>query len=389
MNEVKLAVITPTYNRISNIPNAIKMLQSQILDGIEFIIVDDGSKDGSYELLQKLTQQDKRFTILKQENKGPSAARNNALAVAKGDYIGFFDIDDAIPQNYFDALYNEAIKSNADIVYTSYNNIYHRIVDGNNLESHIKNLRNGAIWDKIYKKSLIEDNNITFEEGLYTADNLWCIKTFTKAKKITLLNQPSYEYTLQSDSIGKDNSKQQKRKNDIFIIIDKILTYANQNQYTEDEINQLKYFLVKTYSCYPKDKKYQKKLYQTLGVPEPTLPKIPLSTKILLKFKKVLHIISKEEYKHQKELAYINHSSLFDEKWYISQNPDIANSNINPQEHYLKYGWKEGLNPSPKFDGNRYLQDNQDVLNANVCPLVHYLTIGAREGRFYDVVVTQ
>lgn len=381
MNKVKISVIVPTYNRISNIPNAIKMLQSQILDGIEFIIVDDGSKDGSYELLQELTKSDKRFIIKKQENKGPSAARNNALLVAKGEYIGFFDIDDAIPQNYFDTMYYEAIKNSADIVYTSYNNISHITNETKELKTHLKILRNGAIWDKIYKKSLIEDNNITFEEGLYTADNLWCIKTFTKAKKITLLNSPSYEYNLQSDSIGKDNSKQQKRKNDIFIVIDKILTYANQNQYTEEEIYQLKLFLAKTYSCYPKDKKYQKKLYQTLGIDQPQVPQISLSTKILLKFKKVLHLISKEEYKFQKELAYVKKSSLFDENWYLSQNPDIADKKITPVEHYIKYGWKERLNPSQKFDGNAYLQDNQDVAKANICPLVHYVTIGIKEGR--------
>ena len=74
-------------------------------------------------------------------------------------------------------------------------------------------------------------------------------------------------------------------------------------------------------------------------------------------------------------------SSLFDENWYLSQNPDIADKKITPVEHYIKYGWKERLNPSQKFDGNAYLQDNQDVAKANICPLVHYVTIGIKEGR--------
>lgn len=386
MYNIKISVIIPTYNRISNIPNAIKMLQSQEIADIEFIIIDDGSTDNSFELLQELTKTDKRFIILRQENKGPSAARNKALKIAKGEYIGFFDIDDKILSDYFSSLYETAIKNNADIVYTSYNNISHITDRTTNLKTHLKILRNGAIWDKIYKQTLIKDNNISFEEGLYTADNLWCIKTFTKAQKVTLVNYPSYEYSLQTDSIGKDKSKQQKRKKDIFVVIDKIIAFAYQNSYTEEEIVQLKLFLAKTYSCYPKDKAYQNKLYNILGIQKPQTPRISIVTKTLLKIKKILRMINKDEYKHQKELAYIKKSSLFDEEWYIAQSPDIANSNISAQEHYIKYGWKEGLNPSQKFDGNMYLKDNQDVANANICPLVHYITIGAREGRIYSSV---
>ena len=103
------------------------------------------------------------------------------------------------------------VTNDADIVFTSYNNIKHHLQTAPTRLHRLQTLRNGAIWDKIYKKELIENNNITFAEGLYTADNLWCIQTFTHAQSLNLTNTPVYQYALQADSIGKDKNKQLKK----------------------------------------------------------------------------------------------------------------------------------------------------------------------------------
>jgi hypothetical protein len=77
----------------------------------------------------------------------------------------------------------------------------------------------------------------------------------------------------------------------------------------------------------------------------------------------------------------LRESSLFDKRWYLQQNPDVAKAGKDPLLHYLRSGAKKGRNPSPQFDGNWYLAHNRDVAAAGMNPLVHYVRFGATEGR--------
>ncbi|WP_417692159.1 glycosyltransferase [Roseibium sp.] len=74
-------------------------------------------------------------------------------------------------------------------------------------------------------------------------------------------------------------------------------------------------------------------------------------------------------------------SDLFDAPWYLRANPDVAENEIDPALHYLRFGAAEGRQPSPDFDGERYLEENIDVLESGVNPLIHYLLHGQHEGR--------
>lgn len=79
--------------------------------------------------------------------------------------------------------------------------------------------------------------------------------------------------------------------------------------------------------------------------------------------------------------ALIQRSELFDAAWYLAQNPDVAQSGIDPARHYLLHGWLEGRNPSPLFDGREYLSRHPELYGLGVNPLVHYLQIAWREDR--------
>lgn len=74
-------------------------------------------------------------------------------------------------------------------------------------------------------------------------------------------------------------------------------------------------------------------------------------------------------------------SKYFNKRWYLKQYPDVKKAGIDPIEHYLKYGWKEGRNPSQEFDTKGYLARYNDVKNAKLNPLLHYEKYGKREGR--------
>ncbi len=392
---IKVSVITPIYNREKFVPQMVTYLRSQTLQEIEFLIINDCSEDETLPLLQELTTGDKRFRILSEkQNNGPSVCRNRAIDMAKGQYIGFFDSDDKIPEDYFLKLYEIAESSGADIVYTAYNGWHHKEGDITDLNMKLSSLRNGAVWDKLYRTSMLRDNKITFAEGLYTADNLFNIKAFWFAGKVKLINSPVYKYTLQADSIGKARNREEKRKKDILEVSRQALLFAEERDFSKAATEELKRFLYRTYPDYPQDKQFQKSLKKILKMARPKVQTI-VSTKLckgakmttgVLKTMRLLYLINKEKYNEKRYIELIKASDLFDTKWYLAQNPDVKSKKISAAKHYVKYGWKEGRNPSPKFDGNAYLAEYDDVAAANLCPLVHYIISGCKEGRYYSSV---
>jgi len=85
--------------------------------------------------------------------------------------------------------------------------------------------------------------------------------------------------------------------------------------------------------------------------------------------------------KFSKDYWIIKFSGLFDKAYYLKQYDDVRRADIDPIEHYVLYGWKEGRNPAPWFDTKFYLENNPDVANAGVNPFVHWIRWGRREGR--------
>lgn len=106
----------------------------------------------------------------------------------------------------------------------------------------------------------------------------------------------------------------------------------------------------------------------------------------LLKLKRFLRLMDKKEFKERLTIERIRQSDFFDEKWYLSQNPNIDNS-VDVARHYFKYGWKEGKNPSRTFDMKQYFELYPEVLNKGVCPLANLL-IRTRKKKFpkFDIV---
>jgi hypothetical protein len=83
----------------------------------------------------------------------------------------------------------------------------------------------------------------------------------------------------------------------------------------------------------------------------------------------------------KREYDLVAGSGLFDEKFYLSRNTDVADSGADPLAHYLRQGWRERRNPNPLFDTHWYLETYPDVAQSGVNPLVHYLRFGGFAGR--------
>jgi len=394
MKHTKVSVIIPVYNRVNLVDDALKILKSQTLKDIEFLIVDDGSEDGSYDYLVKTTKSDERFKIFRlDENSGPSNARNFAINQATGEYIGFFDIDDKIPKNYFEKLFKSATENKVDIVFTTYNNLKHsKIGKLTDLTEKIESLYDGALWDKLFKTSLIIQNSIDFPVGLYCADNVFVFKAFYYTKSVFVCNNPIYTYSLSSDSISCDSAKEVKRKSDILKILEIIVNFVKKNGFTQEQISAGYNFLQRTFDVYHDDEQFCRKRDNILLKIRPKRLYSCKSRKIRVKsgmfwirMGKNLGIISREDFEKLLDAKQIEKSGLFDTEWYFEQYPEVAEIYINPVMHYLETGWKQGYNPSPRFDTNKYLSMYPDVADAKICPLLHYVKFGCKEGRLPEL----
>ncbi len=375
---IKISVITPTYNREKYVKNAIEYLKTQTLEGIEFIIIDDGSVDNTLKELKKATGTDKRFKIIGYKgNKGPSYARNQGLEVSQGEYIGFFDIDDTIPEDYYEILYKTAKENNADI------SIATSGTQPKNLEERLNLLRKGSVWDKIYKKEFLIKNKISFLEGYFTADTLFTIQAIYQATSLNITEKTKYDYKLQMDSIGFDNKHIQKRKRDIFIVLKHINDFIENKNLSLDEKKAFQSFVERCFSGYQNDKTFQKQLYKEIGLKQ---KKNKEKNMFLLRLAKNLHIINSKKYKELRAIDLFKSSELFNAEWYLKTYPDVKESNTMPEKHYYKYGWKEGRNPSPLFNNNAYLKEYYDVRDTGRNPLEHYLISGQYEGRYYTSI---
>lgn len=107
---VKVSVIVPVYNGGEFIELCIKDILNQTLKSIELILINDGSEDNTLQICQKYAKYDNRITLINQENKGVSTARNNGIDKATGKYICFIDSDDRIKEDYLENLYSIAEK---------------------------------------------------------------------------------------------------------------------------------------------------------------------------------------------------------------------------------------------------------------------------------------
>lgn len=214
MSNVKVSIIIPVYNPRELLVKCLDSVINQTLRDIEIICIDDGSSDGSIDILNEFYQKDNRIKIFRQKNKGAGFSRNLGLEHANGDYIVFLDSDDWIEKDMCETLYKKAINSNCDLIlFNAFRHLENNTTKDlihfpNNINensetftfdyTYIKNkVFNGyfgVIWCKFYKKTFLKENNIIFENHKMFQDVEFHIKTLLLAKKIAYCHNVFYHY---------------------------------------------------------------------------------------------------------------------------------------------------------------------------------------------------
>ncbi len=119
----RLSVILPVYNAEETLERTLACLRHSTEESLEILCVNDGSKDKSGAILQKVALEDARFIVIEQENQGVSTARNTALKACSGEYVIFVDADDEVTADYFSNLLQEAEANRADLVVCGYSTV--------------------------------------------------------------------------------------------------------------------------------------------------------------------------------------------------------------------------------------------------------------------------
>lgn len=192
---IDISVIIPVYNVDKYIKSTIKSLIKQTYKNIEIIIINDNSTDSTLEICNMYAKLDSRIKVFNQPyNCGAARARNRGLSIAKGKYIFFMDSDDYIDLNMLENLFNKAEEEEVDLIICGY--YFETIKQLNDktkvlskfsksfkskkynnkeelMEDYIKLWDNAMlynIWNKLYKKDIIDKNNILFKDLLISED---------------------------------------------------------------------------------------------------------------------------------------------------------------------------------------------------------------------------
>lgn len=210
----KVSVIVPAYNCEKTIEETINSIEEQTYKNIEVIIVDDGSKDNTFEKCKKLASIYNNIILFYKENGGVSSARNKGLELASGDYISFIDSDDLLKQDMIETLVYDIQNYKADMSICGYiiknmSGYEKKCYDTNNiLEFDKYELLNEffyekkiavSLWNKLFKRKVIE--NIKFDETLkINEDKLFLFNVILNSNTCVYHDVSKYIYVKRENS---------------------------------------------------------------------------------------------------------------------------------------------------------------------------------------------
>lgn len=227
MTNNKISVIIPVYNAEKYLDRCIDSIINQTYKNIEIILVNDGSKDNSLNICKKYQKLDKRIKLINKKNEGVSIARNKGIEIATGEYLYFCDADDYLDIHALEYYYKEI--QNSDLIISDYYivNENKNIKKSNSFPKNIRidtikeidnlkisllsnsykhsNILNGDytgeglgfVWNKLFRKSIVDKNNIRFPKGIILCEDVCFIyKYLDNCKKIKLINKPLYYHEI-------------------------------------------------------------------------------------------------------------------------------------------------------------------------------------------------
>lgn len=236
----KISIIIPNYNNEKYLDRCIDSAINQKYKEVEIICVDDKSTDNSVSILKKYAKLDDRIKlILLEENAGVSNARNKALKACTGDYVCFLDSDDYIEPNFCTELYKSITTKNSDIAcggHIKVTSLNQRLgkwrptkdISFNPIKDVHDFTRYRNVTQKLFKISIIRDNNIWFNTDLnYMEDALFLITYLKHSKSISGVKRILYDVQINSNSLCRNQDLKSRREKDKIMAMKAISDVSN------------------------------------------------------------------------------------------------------------------------------------------------------------------
>ena len=212
----KISIVIPAYKVDDYIEKCIRSLENQDLpkEDYEIIVTNDGSPDRCQEIVELLQLEFPNIILINQENQGVSMARNNAIAIANGDYILPIDPDDYVLPNVLHEVYQNASSRNLDVLYLAYeifdakgNSVWetkyedktNQIFDGFNgyfAPRGVKIKDPDRSWAILYRREILQQYNVKYPKNVpFLEDGLFLGKVFTVANRVGFMTDKFYQRT--------------------------------------------------------------------------------------------------------------------------------------------------------------------------------------------------
>lgn len=206
-SQPKISVIVPVYKTEGLLDRCVESIVGQTYKNLEIILVDDGSPDNCPAMCDEWAEKDSRIRVIHKENGGVSSARNAALDIATGDYIGFVDSDDWIEPEMYSSLIQKISESGKNIALCSYYAVEisgeryecRCVVDKEVLDKDdyfrfvVLGGDGGYIWNRLYDADILKE--VRFDEDIwYSEDLLFNFKTAQKSNGAAILDKIEYNY---------------------------------------------------------------------------------------------------------------------------------------------------------------------------------------------------
>ncbi len=224
----KVSVIIPVYKVERYVRRCLDSVMSQTLTDWEAICVDDGSPDNSGKILDEYARRDKRIRVIHKENGGVSAARNDGIKLARGQYVHFMDSDDFIDPDYYEKMIDALVSTGADaavsgfvtnVKYTKgllYNRM--RVVRTTfGIFKRTNALSDGYVWRYVFSRKFLSDCGISFPVGMMTMEDMdFLLRILTRMRLLVVVPDVLYHYMFNDLSLlnSRDVEKRKKMKLD-------------------------------------------------------------------------------------------------------------------------------------------------------------------------------
>ena len=257
----KVSVIIPVYNTEQYLEACLDSVFAQTLKELEVILVNDGSTDASLSIMEKYrANYPDRVKLISKENGGQATARNVAIPLCTGEYIGFVDSDDYIEPEMYERMYQKAKEADADYVECDYVNVKvnaagetERIADYGSRVREYTSKEDMFIdpmlapWNKIYRRTLLQESEVRFPEGYIYEDTAFCLKAISIVNRFAFVPGKYVVHYFRGGSTMNINKS--KRVSNIFPVLKDVITIYQNRELFQIYYPELEYEIVKILLC--------------------------------------------------------------------------------------------------------------------------------------------